>query len=214
MPGWEDWDFFIKTAINGICGARIPEPLLIYREFTGSRRATAYSQRDTLLALLKTRYADYINGSKKLMACCGGKNKAKRAAETAGQVDRPVVMQAAPNVPAPNGGMVRMMFVGAQLGTVTYFANGHAYTGANTNENRFIDAFPQDVAKLESYRVWRRVPPPQVPVQSPVMEAKPPEILTAKVKLDEPKPEPPKVVTVDLEKVEPPKRKRARMVKA
>jgi hypothetical protein len=118
-------------------------------------------------------------------------------------------MQAASGAVAPNGGMVRMMFVGAQLGTVTFFANGHAYTGANTDENRFVDAFPQDVAKLESYRVWRRVPPPQVPVASPVTETKPPEILTAKLKSEEPQ-----VVTVDLAQVEPPKRKRARMVKA
>lgn len=38
MRHWEDWDFQIRLALEGICGTKIPAPLFTYRKDTGFRR--------------------------------------------------------------------------------------------------------------------------------------------------------------------------------
>ena len=69
LPGAEDTDFYVRLALSGRCGQRLPEPLLHYHKNVsrGSRSARlvgspAY-QRVT--AELRRRYGD------KLMPCCG-----------------------------------------------------------------------------------------------------------------------------------------------
>jgi GT2 family glycosyltransferase len=48
LPTWEDWDFFLKLAAKGYCGARVPEPLLVYRTETGTRRLKAFEPGSTI----------------------------------------------------------------------------------------------------------------------------------------------------------------------
>jgi hypothetical protein len=52
LPGWEDWDFFIKLTIAGYCGQRVPEPLLAYRQHTGARRAESFDRQAATKAIL------------------------------------------------------------------------------------------------------------------------------------------------------------------
>lgn len=185
MQGWEDWDFFIKAAICGVCGVRIPEPLLTYREFTGMRRGIAFEQRESLQQLLKSRYKDYIEGSKQLMGCGGGCGGAKKAAQRAIVQQGAATMQSQTDKPD----RVRMEFLGRQLGPITYTANGHGYSGANTDENRYTDVLLADVAKLERLGVWRRVPVAVQPVS--VTESEPetvplPEVVPVLTPVPEP----------------------------
>ena len=62
---------FIKLAIAGVCGRR-PQPLLVYRQETGTVREASLAQKDTLLAVLRDRYAGYATGEKPMSTCCGG----------------------------------------------------------------------------------------------------------------------------------------------
>ena len=57
---WEDWDFYRWP--GGRVG-RASQPLLVYRQETGTVRASAsLAQKDTLLAVLRDRYAGYATG--------------------------------------------------------------------------------------------------------------------------------------------------------
>lgn len=169
MPGWEDWDFFVKCNVSGICGAHIPEALLTYREFTGSRRGAAFDRKEELLDLLKTRYAEYIDGSKKLMPCRGGCGGAKKAAQSVSVDSRVLANQ------EPRPDRVRMEFVGRQTGPITYTVNGHSYQGANTDENRFVDVPFADAEKLGRLNIWRRAGTPTVEVTEAPPPPAPPE---------------------------------------
>lgn len=74
MPSWEDTDLFMKLAANGICGVRLPEPLITYRYQSGQLRERGAAIKADLLALLRERYGAYMTGEKEAM-CCGSKPK-------------------------------------------------------------------------------------------------------------------------------------------
>lgn len=156
MPGWEDRDFFANCAARGIHGVRLSEALLYYRVDTGSRRAEAMKQTKNLGALLARRYGPYVKGVKKMAPCCGstGENAIIAAKRALGvsipDGDAPVI----------GNQTVRMEFTGAEVGPVWYQGvegSGRKYRGANTAQYRFIDAHPQDAAKLELSGKWKRV---------------------------------------------------------
>lgn len=179
MVGWEDWDFYIKFAIAGYCGARVPEALLAYRQTTGTVRERSLAAKDELLSVLRERYADYATGVKPMGSCCGGNGDAILAARFAiggGQTfDAPT--------PDTLPGVVRMEFIGPQVGAITFFgANGrHQYRGGNNNMDRYVDVQPEDVRHLEGSGHWRvvtRAPEPSVPPAMPLMFEQPePELV-------------------------------------
>jgi len=61
----EDWDFHLRLAKAGVCGIRLPEPLLTYRHGTGERRKDG-SHRREIVTLHKT-----YNQQELEMACRG-----------------------------------------------------------------------------------------------------------------------------------------------
>lgn len=71
LPAWEDWDFELKLANIGVCGTRIPEPLFSYRKNTGFRREENYKNWETGKEGILTRWKDYFERRKTLMACGG-----------------------------------------------------------------------------------------------------------------------------------------------
>lgn len=73
--GWEDWDFIIALAEQGVCGTRVPQPLMQYRTTAGGRREELYANRESLIENVKSKWAKYYTGGMELMACrtCGGK---------------------------------------------------------------------------------------------------------------------------------------------
>ena len=74
LSHWEDWDYQIALANNGICGVKIAKPLFTYRKWTGLRREEnmeAFNEgRDTIQA----KWPQFWEGGEQLMACrgCGG----------------------------------------------------------------------------------------------------------------------------------------------
>lgn len=64
MTSWEDVDLFMRLGAAGICGVRVPEPLLVYRYLTGQRREKGEGIRAQLIETLRVRYQDYIEGGK------------------------------------------------------------------------------------------------------------------------------------------------------
>lgn len=168
LRGWEDWDFFVKAAIAGVCGVRVPQPLLVYRYHTGTRRDQSLARKDELLAALRDRYAGYALGEEPMGKCCGGNGdaiiQARQYLEGA-----PVVAEA---ITPGEDGKVRMEFIGDQQGAVTWVANRNQYRAGREPASRYINAEPQDVKHLESLGVFRVVPgqqlrPPPVAVATP-----------------------------------------------
>jgi hypothetical protein len=76
LPTWEDWDFFLQFALKGYCGVRVPEPLLIYRVTSGTRRDVALKNSDRYRTQILTKY----EGVKQMAcgACGGGANTAQQ----------------------------------------------------------------------------------------------------------------------------------------
>jgi glycosyltransferase involved in cell wall biosynthesis len=54
---WEDWDFFIKLAMEGLKGIRVPIPLFAYRYNTGKRREESLLHQDELLTRIRSKYS-------------------------------------------------------------------------------------------------------------------------------------------------------------
>jgi len=164
LPGWEDWDFAIKCALNGVCGELLPIETFVYRKFSGQRRDLAATSMSGLLPVLKARYQAYYAGEKEIMSCgCRGNGaavlmKAKQATVAWAMVDRPQAQE--------TNGMTRMKFIGTRPGSKTYErVQGkllqRKYRGGNNSVGRYIDADSADVEPLKSTGEWGVVETPQ-----------------------------------------------------
>ncbi len=102
MTSWEDVDFFMRLAAANYCGVRVPEPLVLYRYQTGSLREHGETIKPALLALLRGRYSDFMEG--------------RRVCECNDPVKKKTQQQFAAGVAAGNGNgkgeVVRIEFVG------------------------------------------------------------------------------------------------------
>jgi len=92
MPSWEDWLYWIKIARMGHCFTRIPEPLLVYRFYTGGRRDWAHSGQNWKDLI------QYIRGQLPLegeMGCrgCGKKTSVPSRVISSPPIERSSVMQ-------------------------------------------------------------------------------------------------------------------------
>lgn len=167
----EDWAFWVKCAIHGICGARLSEPLYYYRMDTGKRRDSGFTP-DNLkktLAQLNSAYGAYYTGVKKMSTCCPGGGQAIIAAK-----------QRLGLLPSEQKGdtmeLIRLEFTGSQIGAMTYTVNGKSYKGGNNPIHKFVDARPGDVDRLIDLGVFRLVRPPE-PEIKPVEDETPKSLL-------------------------------------
>ena len=166
MIAWEDWDFFARCAIDGICGARIAEPLLIYRKDIGHRSGVGYEHSAELLRELQARYADYTTGAKEMGKCCGGAkdalDKIKASQAMTARVD---------TLDAPlKDGYTRMRYTGQFKAPVTFYAHGRPYAAASTPKWMFVDVLNEDVDKIKSTGqfIIVNVPKPVKPIDTPL----------------------------------------------
>lgn len=67
MQSWEDVLYWYKMAWSGICFTRIPEPLMVYRFTTGSRRERGGNIWDSLIQYLQDQWKEA-----EIMPCPGG----------------------------------------------------------------------------------------------------------------------------------------------
>jgi len=177
LIAWEDWDFFIRCAINGITGARIPEALLTYRKHLGTRSDAGHAIKDQLWTELLARYQKYSTGAKEMCQGCG----AAKAAQDALAKSR--TMQARVDTldkPVP-AGHTRLKYTGARQSPLVFTANGRKYTAGATDKWRYIDALDEDVERLMSMDVFMRAP-----IKLPVAAVEPPKV--EPVKVEPPKP--------------------------
>ena len=117
VPGWEDWDFFIRLAIAGYCGQRVPTYTIGYRINTGLRREQSIKDAPETLAVFRQRYAEYFDGGKQMSGCCGGNGSTiVEAKQRLGMITRPQ----AKGPTAMADGAVRIEAVGTHMGSRTY----------------------------------------------------------------------------------------------
>lgn len=168
IRGWEDWDFYIKLTIAGVCGIRIPEPLLYYRRYSGTWRNLALAAKDEKRnQLLAERYGDYVKGDKSMPGCCGGNGdtilQVKRALE-------PMTEQQVDIVPV--NGVVRLEYIGGNVGSITFFGqkSRREYRGGNNPHDKYVDADPRDVEHLVNSGRWKIIALPQPNMQTVTFE--------------------------------------------
>lgn len=90
MVSWEDVDFFMKLAAAGLCGQRVPEPLVLYRYGTGTLREYGETIKAELKGLLFERYHEYMEG-KKMCGCNSPKPKTLVFTNASGQEDNSMI---------------------------------------------------------------------------------------------------------------------------
>ncbi len=82
LSHWEDWDFAIMLAMNGVCSVKVPKPLFNYRKYTGYRREANNSEFEQGRIELQTKWKRLgITPEAMTMACpggCGGNRYANR----------------------------------------------------------------------------------------------------------------------------------------
>lgn len=169
MFAWEDWDYFVRCCVAGVCGVRVPEALLLYRKHLGQRSASGNERRAELFAELKTRYLDYTTGAKTMGKCCGG-NKAAIDAITQSRtftarvdsLDKPI-----------EPGKVRMKYTGNRAAPITYYANGHPYPAGAMPKWQYVDALIADVDGLKRTGQFIEVPIRPLVAQVEIAQAKP-----------------------------------------
>lgn len=148
IPFFEDGEFFIRAAIAGLCGARVPDALITYRMDTGERRRKLHETKEAVAAYLRDAHGDYIRGAKQPMPCCGGNAPAAQAAAS----EFATVHRILPTI--ESDGTALMRFVGPYEAPVTYFG---AYSGCKNCDP--VKVAPADVDRLEATGMWQIVRP-------------------------------------------------------
>lgn len=174
LPAWEDWDLLIKLAIAGICGQRVPQPLLVYRLESGQRRKVGDAKEAELLAAIRDRYMQYGTGATPMGSCCGGNAPALNQAAYAMQmlIDMPFEEQApAPQENAP----IRLEYIGDEWGEQVWFSQDRQrqYKAGRDPLVRYVDADPRDWQYLLSFNKFARVALPVPELVAEVGELEP-----------------------------------------
>lgn len=180
---FEDWDFYARLAARGVCGVRVPEPLLIYRRATGVRTRLAIEPNNNGNAepvytplgnqTVETIIHRYQDKEFAMCGCGGSNNSALNAARTALEEMLPFDLngETGPAPAAIQPAIIRMEFVGDTWGAQTYKSRDgqRAYVGGRDPHDRFADVLAQDVEHLENLGVWARRELPPEPQLEPVL---------------------------------------------
>lgn len=110
MPGWEDWEYYLRLSAAGYCGLRVPQPLVVYDYSSGVRRDYSREMKLRLQGILKKKYR------RDNMACNspGCKKQSRRP-----QMRRPQrgLRGRQPTVPQSNGSGEQTVMVSYALGS-------------------------------------------------------------------------------------------------
>lgn len=169
----EDWEFFIRCAIEGVTGYHLAEPLLYARTESGSRTKSRVKYQKVVDKIYDS-YEDYREGKKTLMGCCGNDNKAALAAAALVQKQGLTLPSGEFDMPNfnPEQGEVRLVFIGINTGSIPYGGpgvtpSGRVYRGADNIFDKYVNADPRDVPWLLGLGVWKVVP--SVPMAAPIL---------------------------------------------
>ncbi len=141
MQNWEDWDYQIALALNGVCAYRIEKPLWTYRKTTGYRREEAAGDKARGEKEMRAKWPDMWdgNGKEKLTMACGGCGQRKRSY-------KPTEVVKSPGGNLPTDGATLLEFIGASpkslwIGKKT----GKKYYFGNDDSHRRMFVFNADV---------------------------------------------------------------------
>ena len=142
LATWEEGDFFTRMALLGHCGQRLPKPLLLYRTWTGTRRAASKTKQKAAL-----KHQAELEGLT-MGSCCGGNGTELLAAKQA--------LSGMTTHVLPEG-RVHLEYIGPNTGAISFYGNvtGKEYRGANNDEERFVEADARDVQRLLDTGKWR-----------------------------------------------------------
>lgn len=154
--GWEDWDFAIQVvAQHGMCGHRLPAPLLHYRMDSGNLRMRAFENRETMKQEMYAKWEAYMSGKVQNMGCggCGGFYRGPRNGDGI----------AAPTGAAdPSAGETTMLeYLGTEPNSSRRFlgrSTGTGYRfGTDTPQHRTRPVFLADVPGLMQTGLFKQV---------------------------------------------------------
>jgi len=126
MKYWEDWELALKAAALGLKGSRVPEPILLYRYSTGTRRRSGFEMQKHLQEELREKYEPYVLGDKPMCGCTGGAGgaSAKEAALKALEGIEDIIVNIDGIDPLTirlaEVKSVRLRYVGTRFGAVPY----------------------------------------------------------------------------------------------
>lgn len=125
MESWEDWVYWLMLARVGKCFIRIPEPLVVYRFYTGERREYGIKNARELVQYIIKKFS----GVKTMPCGCSKKNPGSAVVRNSAVVDSKATTQAIKDDDVilivytnPNTGMHRV--VGAATGTDYGYRSG------------------------------------------------------------------------------------------
>lgn len=153
LHGWEDWEFYMRLADQGVCGKRVEMPLITYRLDTGMNREKSYTL-DALHSYIVKRHVDLVEKGVAKMGCGGG-----CGGNTPSDAMTKEMMAAFQILPEQVGsdGLVVVEYTGTRTAPVSYNVNGQSYR-ASSGSSKFVRARPADVPGLEALGVFRRLP--------------------------------------------------------
>lgn len=166
MVSWEDVDFFMRLAKIGVCGARVSEPLFIYRYLTGQRREHGEKIKGEIIASFNARYGEYIRGEK--MCGCVNQNPGKLNA----------IKNPDGSAPTPDQ-LVRVVYNGpAGQHTVAVGKNVYGYRrGGDTFYVRLADALADTERFTPIQEVFEEKTATPIPPAPPVITREPVQAL-------------------------------------
>lgn len=138
----EDWEFYVRCALSGCYGIRVAQPLLYVRM---GKRTRSTKPRKIAISMLREQYSKKIGEIP--MSCC----PTGSVATSVPSIDDPL-----------SGGLVRMQYVGPQVGGTTWGGpgrtpSGRSYVGGNNVHDRFVDVLASDATWLKSFPEWKEV---------------------------------------------------------
>lgn len=147
LKGWEDWDAFIALRAAGWCSERVKEPLFIYRFTSGKRRNESMTQKPSLLAQLRSKWAKLYSREVDLMGCSCTQRS------SVGAIDMPLVNGKAPR---DQQLFALVKFLGAEEATQTILGKktGNIYRFSATPERQTQEIDRRDIATFEESRLF------------------------------------------------------------
>lgn len=138
LDSWEDYDLLLKLCVEGVCGLRVPKPLLRYRVTMGTVRESLYARKGEALANLREKWSGKL-------ACgsCG-----QRAQQPNPVLNDPVPSFNTVQHQADVSDLVQILFVMPEKGARSYLGpvSGAEYRFSADEPVQYV--FKQDVDEL------------------------------------------------------------------
>jgi len=181
LPAWEDWDYWLRMARAGKPFMLVPEPLLVYRFYSGQRRETGRGIKKDLMDHLVNKFKEV-----EVMSCRGCKQR-----RTSRGVRSAPARQSTPGTPISDTDMVRAKYTHPNRGQhAVYGAKTKIFYGQRGGGEEFyvhridMEALPQFFKEVRETprqvivtpaQTQAAAPPPPVSLTEPPVKAKPDE---------------------------------------